>query len=102
MTKKKELLEKKLNYIKLGNLNINLPISGFLKSRFYQFVFFSSIYPLIFLLKEEKPDYLIVHLLTFIPLTLLFFFNFETKFILRISGLPRLNFFRKFLWKIIK
>ena len=27
-------------------------------------------------------------------------FNFNTKFVLRISGLPRLNLFRKILWKI--
>ena len=40
-------------------------------------------------------------MLTSIPFSLLIFFNFETKFILRISGLPRLNFLRKFLWKII-
>mgnify|MGYP001196033147 FL=1 len=42
-----------------------------------------------------------MHLLTSIPLILLLFFKFETKFILRISGLPRLNFFRKLLWKIV-
>ena len=27
------------------------------------------------------------------------FFKFETKFILRISGLPKLTFFRRFIWK---
>ena len=53
------------------------------------------------LLRKEKPDYLIIHLLTSIPFSLLIFFNFKTKFILRISGLPKLNFLRKFLWKII-
>ena len=101
-TKKKELFEKKIEYLKISNLKINLPISGFLKSRFLSIlIFFSSIYPLLKLLKKEKPDYLIIHLLTSIPFSLLIFFNFETKFILRISGLPRLNFFRKFLWKII-
>ena len=52
-------------------------------------------------MKKEKPDYLIIHLLTSIPLILLLFFNFKTKFILRISGLPRLNFFRKILWKTV-
>ena len=49
----------------------------------------------------KKPDFLIVHLLTSLPLVLLLFFKFETKFILRISGLPRLNFFRKILWRLI-
>ena len=100
--KKKDLLAKNINYIKLGKLKINLPISGYLKSRFISIIIFIlSISPLYFLLKREKPDYLIIHLLTSVPLTLLFFFNFETKFILRISGLPRLNFFRKLLWKSI-
>jgi len=101
-TKRNELYQKKIEYLKISNLKINLPISGFLKSRFLSIlIFISSIYPLLKLLKKEKPDYLIIHLLTSIPLVLLFFFNFETKFILRISGLPRLNFLRKFFWKTI-
>ena len=73
MTKKKDLLEKKINYIKLGKLSINLPISGFIKSRVLSFFFFSSISPLYFLLKKEKPDYLIIHLLTSIPCFINFF-----------------------------
>ena len=101
-TQKKELSEKKIEYLKLSSLKINLPISGFLKSRVLSIrIFFSSIYPLLKLLKKEKPDYLIIHLLTSIPFSLLIFFNFKTKFILRISGLPRLNFLRKLLWKTI-
>ena len=32
---------------------------------------------------------------------LLIFSKFETKFILRISGLPRYTFFRKILWKMV-
>ena len=101
-TKKKELSEKKIEYLKLSSLKINLPISGYLKSRVLSIrIFFSSIYPLLKLLKKEKPDYLIIHLLTSIPFSLLIFFNFKTKFILRISGLPRLNFLRKLLWKTI-
>ena len=39
--------------------------------------------------------------MTFIPLILLFFFKYETKFILRISGFPKLNFLRKNLWKLV-
>ena len=73
--KKKDLLEKKINYIKLGKLSINFPISGFIKSRVLSiFLFISSISPLYFLLKKEKPDYLIIHLLTSIPLVLVNFF----------------------------
>ena len=40
-----------------------------------------------------------MHLLTSLPIILNNFFNFQTKFILRISGFPKLNLFRKFLWK---
>ena len=32
--KKKELSEKKIEYLKISNLKINFPISGFLKSRY--------------------------------------------------------------------
>ena len=34
-----------------------------------------------------------------LPLFLLIIFKFETRFILRISGLPKLGILRKFLWK---
>ena len=64
------------------------------------FFFILGFFPLIKLLKTNKPNYLIIHLITSLPLILLILFNFETKFILRISGLPKLNIFRKFLWKI--
>ncbi len=43
---------------------------------------------------------MIIHLITSLPLTLLLLFKFETKFILRISGLPKLTFFRKLLWRL--
>ena len=99
---KKKILEKNINYFKLFNFRFNLPISGFYKSRFLSMIIFvSTIVPLFSLLKKEKPNYLIIHLLTSIPLTLLLLFNFETKFILRISGLPKLNIMRKFLWKSV-
>ena len=94
----------KVNQIKLSKLNLKkyLPISGFLKSRiFYLIIFLSNFFPLNGLLKKEKPDYLIIHLISVLPLALLLFIKTETKFILRISGLPRLNFLRKFFWKLI-
>ena len=47
-------------------------------------------------LENENPEYLIVHLITYVPLFLLLFFNYKTKIILRISGYPKLNNFRKF------
>ena len=77
-----------------------LPKFGLLKVEFHIFIIFLlSFVPLIFLLKKEKPDYLILHLITSLPLTLINIFNFETKFILRISGYPKLNYLRKMLWK---
>ena len=52
------------------------------------------------MIQKNKPEYLIIHLITSLPLILLIFFRFETKFVLRISGLPKMNFLRKLLWKI--
>ena len=51
---------------------------------------------------RKKPDYLVIHLITSLPLILFIVFKFETKLILRISGTPRLNIFRKILWKLSK
>ena len=77
------------------------PKYGFLKSRLsFILIFILGLFPLFNLLKKIKPNYLIIHLITSLPLTLILFFNFETKFILRISGFPKLNFLRKFLWKL--
>ena len=96
------LQEKNLDFKNLINLNIKLPINGFIKSRiFYIFLSFIVLIPLYKFLKKEKPDYLIIHLITVPVLILCFFFNFETKFILRISGYPKLHFLRKIFWKIV-
>lgn len=94
------------NNIKIKQFKLKLfkflPKHGFFKSRFSNLIIsLLSIFPLFKLLKKEKPDYLIIHLLTSLPLLLLNFFNFETKFILRISGYPKLHLIRKFLWKKI-
>ena len=73
---------------------------GFVISRLvYFYIFFSSFISLIKLIKNKKPDYLVIHLITFVPLVLFTLFNFETKLILRISGFPKLTIFRKLLWK---
>ena len=75
---------------------------GFIKSRIYSiYLFIINFYPLIRILKSKQPNFIIIHLLTSLPLLILYFFKLKTKFILRISGLPRLNFFRKCLWKLI-
>ena len=44
-------------------------------------------------MKNKKPDFFIIHLITSLPLILLNLINTKTKMILRISGFPKLNFF---------
>lgn len=98
-----EIIDKKIKLLNFYSKYFKnfLPKHGFLGSRFSFIVIFTfSFFPLKNLLKKEKPDYLIIHLLTSLPLILLILFNFKTRFILRISGQPKLNFFRKFLWKL--
>ena len=74
---------------------------GFFNSRLLYFsIFFQSYFPLKKILKRDKPDYLIIHLITSMPILLFFFNQFKTELILRVSGYPRLNFFRFLLWKI--
>jgi glycosyltransferase involved in cell wall biosynthesis len=77
-----------------------LPKEGYIYSRISYFVIFLfSFLPLLKLLKNKSPDFLIIHLITSLPLFLLFFFKFNTKIILRISGFPKLNIVRKKFWK---
>ena len=72
------------------------PKPGYLRSRFLSiYIFFKYFLSLKKLLKEQPPKFLIIHLITSLPLFIIFFFNIETKVILRISGIPKLNFFRK-------
>ena len=101
----KEILDfNNIELLRLSNLRLTkfLPITGFVKSRFIYFlIFFLKINKFKNIFKKEKPDFLIIHLITVVPLFLLIFFKFQTKFILRISGLPKYTIFRKFLWKII-
>ena len=90
---------KTLSFFK--NLYNKLPQGGFLKSRIsYLIIFLLSILPLYKLLKKDKPDYIIAHLITSLPITLFKIFKFKTKLILRISGYPKLNLIRKFFWKL--
>lgn len=90
--------------IKIINLNFNyykfLPKNGFFLSRIsYLIIFLFSILPFIKILKRHQPNFIILHMLTSLPLLLLLIGKFKTKFILRISGFPKLHFLRKFLWK---
>ena len=87
------------NKFKLKKTNFN----GFLRSRLaYIIIFLRSFFFLNKILKEKKPDYLIIHLITSLPIILFLIFNYKTKLVLRISGLPKMNFARKMLWKIAK
>ena len=95
------LKEKKIEIIHL-NKNSNLKLfnkNGFIMSRLtYLYIFFKSFFSLNKLLKDKKPEFLIIHLITSLPLILFYFYRYETKLILRISGLPKMNFVRKILW----
>ena len=77
-------------------------INGFFLSRYYQIkIFFLAFIPLYNILRKNKSNIVILHLVTSLPLFLNFFLKTESKIILRISGLPRLNIFRKIFWKIV-
>ncbi len=91
-----KIIDLKYKYFKF------LPKTGFIGSRIsYIIIFILSFFPLLLLLKAHKPKLLVLHLITSLPLILLNCFTFETKFMLRISGYPKLNYMRKFLWKKI-
>ena len=89
--------------IRLNNFNFRnyLLLGGYLKSRFsYMVIFLCSFFNLHKLIQKDEPNYLICHLITSLPLFILIMFNYKTKFILRISGYPKLNFLRRIFWKI--
>ena len=78
-----------------------LPKEGLIQSRFsFLIIFIVSFFPLIFKIKKDKQKFLIVHLLTILPIILSPLLSKNTKIILRISGLPKLTFLRKTNWKI--
>ncbi len=73
---------------------------GFFNSRILYFrILINSYFPLKKILLDKKPDYLLIHLITIIPVLLFIFNKFQTKLILRISGLPKFNLIRLILWK---
>jgi glycosyltransferase involved in cell wall biosynthesis len=51
------------------------------------------------LIQKEKPSFFIAHLITSLPILLFKINNYNTKLILRISGLPKLNIIRYYFWK---
>ena len=97
-----EIKKNNLNLIKLNFSYFKyLPKKGYIQSRISFFlIFILSFFPLIKLLNKQKPDYLIIHLITSLPLLINYFLKPKSKVILRISGLPKLNFLRKIFWMI--
>lgn len=90
---------KMLNLI-LFNYHKFLPTKGLIQSRFsFLMIFIISFLPLLFLVKSKKPDYFIFHLITSLPIIISNLVRSNTKFILRISGLPNYNYLRRFFWK---
>ena len=99
----KNVINNKISIIKLGGINLKkyLPIGGFLKSRIsYIIIFIWNFFKLKNLINKHVPDFLIIHLMTSLPIFLSTFFNTKTKVILRISGLPKINIIRYLFWKI--
>ena len=100
---REELNKKNIEIIHLNKKSIfhSFKKDGFIKSRFaYLYIFIKCLMPLHNQLKNEKPKYLIIHLITSLPLILFIFQNYETKLILRVSGLPKMTFIRKIIWKM--
>ena len=98
-----EIINKKINIIRLNKIRLikYLPKNSYMKSRFsYIVIFLWNFFKLKNLINKEKPDFLIIHLMTSLPIFLTLFFNKNTKIILRISGLPKINLIRYFFWKI--
>ncbi len=89
-----------LSTFKSFNLYKYLPKQGLILSRIsFLIIFILNFFPLLNKIKKNKPDYLIIHLLTFLPILLSPILSKNTKIILRISGYPEMNIFRKILWK---
>ncbi len=92
-----------LKFYKLNNIKklFNFSSEGFLNSRIkYFMIFILSFNSLKKFILNKKPEFLIVQLVTSLPLFLNLIYNFDTKIILRISGKPQMNVIRYLFWKI--
>ena len=99
----KKIINPKIEIINLSKKNIYkyLPSGGFFKSRLsYVLIFVLTFFKLLNLMRKKKPDYMVVHLLTSLPIFLTLIIKNKTKIVLRISGLPKLNFIRRIFWKL--
>lgn len=100
---KKDLTSLNIKVLDLTSLSYHkyLPYKGFILSRIsFIVIFLISFLPLLFLIKSRNPTYFISHLITSLPIIISNILNNNTKYILRISGLPRMTFLRNFLWKM--
>ena len=100
---KDEIEKKNIKLLSCYKLKFSkyLPYHGKIKSRFSFIIFFIlGFFPLRKIIKQNNPEFLVIHLITSLPLFLFSFKNFQSKLILRISGLPKMTFFRKLLWKL--
>jgi glycosyltransferase involved in cell wall biosynthesis len=98
-----ELKTKGINLVNINNSSFLKRINktGYFRSRFsYILIFLYNFYPLLKLFINKKPDYLLIHLITSLPIFLKIIFPIKTKIILRISGLPKLNPIRKMFWRL--
>jgi glycosyltransferase involved in cell wall biosynthesis len=98
-----ELKIKSINLVNINNSSFLKRINktGYFRSRFsYILIFLYNFFPLLKLLINKKPDYLLIHLITSLPIILKIIFPIKTKIILRISGLPKLNPIRKMFWRL--
>ena len=80
----KKNAEKNLFFIDLFEKNFTKFIlkGGFIRSRLsYIFIFIISLPKLLTIINKKKPDYLIIHLITSLPIFLSPFFNKKTKII---------------------
>lgn len=99
---KKKLENNEIKVFNLLSFNVHkfLPSKGFFLSRFsFIIIFIITFFPFINFIKSRNPDYLIIHLITSLPIVISNLIKSNTKYILRISGLPKYNLLRKFLWK---
>jgi len=98
-----ELKIKRINLVNINHSSFlkSIDKTGYFKSRLsYVLIFLFNFYPLLKLLINKKPDYLLIHLITSLPILLKILFPVKTRIILRISGFPKLNPIRKMFWNL--
>ena len=96
----KNYFQSDFNNLKIYNLNyikqlFGFSSNGYFKSRLkYIIIFFFSFFSLKRFLRDKNPEFLIIHLITSLPLVINLIYKIDTKIILRISGKPKINLIR--------